>query len=234
MIKLSIIHPVLNSHEVIRRQLIHYEKQNLPDDVEIIIVDDGSDPPLVNNGLKNLSVYYTHDSRPWTWPIARNLGAKKAKGNLLFFADIDYIIPREAILMGLDLKEDRMNVRREFGVLDKDGNLTQDLDVLKQYGLPEDRIKVKGTNVSAHTNTFIMKKEVFFKMGGYREDRIGRPYPQREDGDFDRAWLKRYEKGEFNRTHDRPTVYMFPNGKFCGDVDYNPFNLFHNTSRKNK
>jgi len=45
-VKLSIIIPVLNSHEIVRRQIEHFRKMNLPDDVELIIVDDGSDPPL--------------------------------------------------------------------------------------------------------------------------------------------------------------------------------------------
>jgi hypothetical protein len=29
-------------------------------------------------------------------------------------------------------------------------------------------------------------------------------------------------------------LYMFPNGQFCGDVDYNPFSLFHELTRKTK
>ena len=45
-IRLSIIIPVLNSHEIVRRQIEHFKKMDLPDDVELIIVDDGSDPPL--------------------------------------------------------------------------------------------------------------------------------------------------------------------------------------------
>jgi len=45
-IRLSIIIPVLNSHEIVRRQIAHFEKMDLPDDIELIIVDDGSDPPL--------------------------------------------------------------------------------------------------------------------------------------------------------------------------------------------
>jgi len=45
-IKLSIIIPVLNSHEIVRRQIEHFRKMNLSDDVELIIVDDGSVPAL--------------------------------------------------------------------------------------------------------------------------------------------------------------------------------------------
>jgi len=44
--KLSIIIPVLNSHEIVRRQIEHFRKMDLSDDVELIIIDDGSDPPL--------------------------------------------------------------------------------------------------------------------------------------------------------------------------------------------
>ena len=42
--RLSIIIPVLNSHEVVRRQLLHFERIGLPPDTELILVDDGSDP----------------------------------------------------------------------------------------------------------------------------------------------------------------------------------------------
>jgi len=45
-IRLSIIIPVLNSHEIVRRQIEHFRKMNLSDDVELIIVDDGSIPSL--------------------------------------------------------------------------------------------------------------------------------------------------------------------------------------------
>ena len=44
--KLSIVIPVLDSHEVLRRQLLHFDRMKLRRDTEIIIVDDGSDPPL--------------------------------------------------------------------------------------------------------------------------------------------------------------------------------------------
>jgi len=27
-------------------------------------------------------------------------------------------------------------------------------------------------------------------------------------------------------------LLMFPNGQYCGDVDYNPFGLFHTLTRK--
>jgi len=44
--KVSVIIAVLNSHEVVRRQIEHFKKMELSSDVEIILVDDGSNPPL--------------------------------------------------------------------------------------------------------------------------------------------------------------------------------------------
>jgi len=232
--RLSIITPVLNSREIVRRHLLHYQKMDLPDSVEIIYVDDGSDPPIstVEHGLKNFRIIETHDTRPWTWALARNRGAQEARGEYLLMADIDYIIPLEAIIDSLKLTEDRMNFRREFGIIDINGVASQNLEEVLKYGLLKSRLPNRGLKVSAHTNSFVMRKDTFFQLGGYRTDCIGRPYPQGEDRDFQRKWVRAHKAGEVNRTEYRPLIYMFPNGKFCGDADYNPMGLFHTLSRK--
>lgn len=232
--KLTIVTPVLDSHEIVRRQILHYGKMNLPDDVEIIYVDDGSVPSLKDTtfpALNNFRIVETKDDREWTWAIARNLGAKEARGEYLLMCDVDYIIPREAIFAAMALKEDRMNFRREFGILNENGDFTQDLDELRKYGLLESRIRDKGVKISAHTNEYVMRKTTYFALGGYRTDLIGKPYPQGEDRCFQGVWDRAQAAGTVNRTFDRALIYMFPNGKFCGDKDYNPFGLFHKTSR---
>lgn len=231
--QLSIIVPVLNSHEIVRRQLLHYKAMNLPDDVEIIFMDDGSNPPIIDSiGVKNLRIVPTNDTREWTWAVARNSGAKIAQGKYFLMTDLDYILPRNAIEDARNFTGDKMRFKRQFGVLLEDGSFTQDLEVLKQYGLSQDRINDRGVHLPPHPNNFVMKKEVYWAMGGYVEDRIGNPYPQGEDRKFKRDWVKAVEQGKFKDHDHRPTIYMFPNGQFCGDVDYNPFNLFHNLSRK--
>ena len=40
--KCSIIIAIYNSHEIVRRQLLHFESIGIPDDMELILVDDGS------------------------------------------------------------------------------------------------------------------------------------------------------------------------------------------------
>lgn len=233
--KLSIIISILNSHEIVRRQLLHFKKMDLPDDVEIIFIDDGSDPPLIyDNGLRNFIIYPTNDKRPWTVELARNKGARVAEGKYLLMTDIDYIIPRDAIESALNLKEDKMRFKRQFGVLDENGDFTQDFDVLRFYGLLESRIQERGTNLPPHPNNFVMRKETFWMLGGYREDLVEREYPNKGDTYFKREWANAYEKGKVTMCDYRPTLYMFPNGQFCGDVDYNPFGLFHDLTRKTK
>ena len=239
--KLSIIISVLNSHEILRRQLLHFSRIGLPDDVELIIMDDGSNPPLTDTvGIPNLRIIptgNTHEpgaSTGWTVELARNQGARLARGEYLLMTDIDYIIPRAAIDGVYTLQEDKSGFHREFGILDENGILTQDLAILRKYGLNEQRIQGRGTKIPPHPNNFIMRKSTFWQLGGYREDLSSRPYPNKGDTYFKREWAKAYEAGKVTiRSADqRATLYMFPNGQFCGDVDYNPFNLFHDLTRK--
>lgn len=234
--KLSIIISILNSHEIFRRQLLHFSKMNLPEDVEFIFIDDGSDPPLelTSKAHSNVTLLFTNDKRPWTVELARNLGARMAVGEYLLMTDIDYIIPEQAIEDALLLKEDKMRFKRQFGILDEYGSFTQDLDILRSYGLLEERIQRRGTQLSPHPNNFVMRKDTFWKLGGYREDLVNREYPNKGDTYFKREWSKAYEDGKFTMCDYRPTLYMFPNGQYCGDVDYNPFGLFHDLTRKTR
>jgi glycosyltransferase involved in cell wall biosynthesis len=241
--KLSIIISVLNSHEIVRRQLLHFKRMALPGDVEIILLDDGSFPALTDTvGVPNLTIQPTGNHHAsgsvsgWTVELARNQGARMAKGEYLLMTDIDYVIPREAIETVYTLKEDKAGFHREFGVLDENGNLTQDFAELRRYGLLESRIKARGTHLPPHPNNFIMRKSTFWQLGGYREDLAGKPYPNKGDTYFKRAWAKACEAGEatIQDANLRATLYMFPNGQFCGDVDYNPFGLFHDLSRKSE
>ncbi len=232
--KVSIIITVLNSHEVLRRQLMHFERIGIPEDTEIIIVDDGSDPPLDCSWADlPLTVHQTHDKRQWTWALARNAGARLARGQYLIMVDLDHIITRELIngVRGMT-GEKHMFFWREFAVLDDDGSFIQDAGTLMEYGLTQKRIQDRGFKLSPHRNQFAMHRDLFWKLNGYAEDRVGLPYPQREDGDFSWRWDDLQAKEGIAVAKARPTLYMFPNGKYCGDVDYNPFGLFHVLSRK--
>ncbi len=229
--KLSIVIPVLNSHEVLRRQLLHFSRMGLTSDVEIIIVDDGSDPRLTNTSDLPVHIHQTNDFRPWTWALARNAGARLAQGEYLLMFDVDHIIPAYAIRFLREFTGKKVQFVREFGVLDEGGHLTQDRDVLEQYGLPKD----KGLAIGPLPNNFAIRRDLFWELGGYREDLVERPYPQGEDRAFRSVW-RTYELAHGGEGScvcpQRPRIYMFPNGKYLGDVDADPKGLFHGLSRK--
>lgn len=211
---------------------------DLPDDIEIILMDDGSDPPLPtvvtpDNEPKNLWIYPTNDKREWTVAPARNMAAKISQAPYYLMTDIDHFWLKDAVLEAYNFTEDRMAFQRYFGVLDADGNFTQDMDVLRSWGLDEERIQKRGIRCPPHTNSFCMRKEIYWQLGGYEEDRIGKQYPQMEESRFKGRFRRAVEAGEAIETKHRPLIYQFPNGRFCGDADYNPFGFFHNLSRKN-
>ena len=227
--RLSIIVPILDSHEIVRRQILHYKKMDLADDIEIIFMDDGSDPPLnKHHGLKNLTIYPTHDKRSWSWPVARNRAAEIANSEYLFMADIDYIITKQVINQVLEFRGDRMFFSRQFGVLDENGNLVNDRHTLKSYGL-KDRHFTSSNFYKGHRNNFVINKSLFNDMGGYNEDIA--PYSQIDgpDSAFKRVWNKFLRTGKaVDYSGYRPTLYMIPNGRFCAFQ----CGMFHKLSRE--
>ncbi len=240
MIKLSIIMPFLNSHELVRRQLLHFTKIGLNDlsEVELIIVDDGSDSPIVANNckLKNLIIFATNDKRPWTSSLARNRVARDvAKGETLFMIDGDYILTKKSIEVALNLQYDYLGVRRKLGILDEYGVLDYSIETLIQWGAPRWYLEAKQGKLPPHPNQYVIRKEIFLKLGGYNEKMIlANPYPQGEDNDFKKRRTRAVDSGEITMPPDdiREWIYMFPNGQYCGDLDANPFGLFHKLSRK--
>jgi len=235
-VKLSIIIPVLNSHEIVRRQLLHWDRfLPGPGEAEVLLVDDGSDPPLMLAGHYRFvtRLVRTNDTRPWTQPIARNIGAERANGEFLIFTDIDHILTREAIDIAMNFRYDYGRFKRELGVLDEDGRFSQSPEELMEYGLPE--AKARGSlRISCHTLSMIVRKSVFELTGGFPEDRTH--YPTHDDGHMKRR-LKRLEKSHNivkcpdGEQDERPTIYMIPNGRYCGERNANPQGLFHSLER---
>lgn len=239
MIRLSIIIPFLNSWEIVRRQVLWFRKLDLPDEVETIFLDDGSDPPIeIPDPPRNFRLIATNEKRPWTSSLARNTAAKLAKGAYFLMTDGDYIVTQDAVEHGLHFTGDREGFIRRFGILDENGDLKFDKPTMLQYGVNEAYFDRRNGRISPHPNNFIIRREVFDMIGGYDEDRIlNRSYPQGEDRKFKRDLIALAEQGKIQLPDrdERATIYMFPNGQFCADgcdVDYNPFNLFHTLTRK--
>lgn len=232
--KASIIISIYNSHEAVRRQILYFRKMKLPDDVEFIFVDDGSNPPLKGR-MKNLRIIRTNNKLAWTQGLGRNLGASVANGEYLLFTDIDHILSREAIEAVRTFGGDKMSFKRYVGVITTDGDFTQDMDILLDHGF---NIKRKYRNgvylyASIHGNTYAIKKSTFDLLGGYNETFSGLGYrPQighrnkAEDNDFNGRWNKWARKNNI-LPEIGPDIYMFPVGNYHVDESHNPMGLFH-------
>ena len=151
--KVSIVNAILDSPEIAKRQILHYNKIELPKDVEVIFVDDGSDPPLDLSNIEKrfrFKLYYTYDKRFWTQPAARNFGAKKARGKYCIFTDIDHIISKEVIEEARNPRADVIRFKREAGILNENGVFTQDWNELRKWGFNRG-----GLRIAPHGNSYI-------------------------------------------------------------------------------
>ena len=92
---ISIIIPSYNSKKTIELSLDSIFNQETKVEYEIIVVD-SSPNNLVDNIIKKYSKIKFIKLKEKTFPgIARNIGAKKAEGELLVFIDSDIIIPKD-------------------------------------------------------------------------------------------------------------------------------------------
>lgn len=233
--KVSIIIAIYNSHRVVVRQLRHFKKMKLPETVEIIFVDDGSFPPLSyeNCGLRNFRVLYTHNKKAWTEGLARNMGASLAKGEYLFFTDIDHILTIEAINDVLNFDGDKMVFPRFFGMLNRMGELVKDKKSVLEFGLRPDLWKRKNRLPGSggfHGNTFAIRKTLFEKMGGYAIGRCTNEYHSSIEKGINYRFERWVSKGRVKEQSVGSSIYFYPTGLSRTDGNFNAYGLFHNLS----
>ena len=133
--------------------------------VEILIVDDGSDAPAIDvprpAGLPPVRIWTFEKAAPgippWRQDAARNRAAHEAHGSWLFLSDMDHVLPTESlsVLLGLCPPAD---VVYSFQRLDAP-DLTPKVDAQGR--------------LHPHPNTYAMRKDRYWKLGGYDEEYCG-------------------------------------------------------------
>jgi hypothetical protein len=206
MKKLSLIVNVLESYPVVRRQLLHLGRILTPE-CELILVDDGSSPPLKDTCDAVAKPYdfvleSTHDRRPWTQPRARNIGASLARAPKLLFFDIDHILTEEVVGLCLGYAGDKLHWTRRPGILDEEGKVVTDRDVLLAHGLTDE-------SPGVHANSFLIRRHLFDLVGGYDERFCGR-YGG-DDIDFNARYDRLCREGRARPAEVRGEGYYYPN-----------------------
>jgi len=222
--KCSIIIAVLDSHEVVKRQINHFNNI-LTDDFEVIIVDDGSDIPITNDIDTKfpLTILYTDDKRPWSQPRARNIAAGQAQGDYVFMIDVDHFLSPENVTDAINFTDDKMVFNRRFAVLDENSEIAHDGETLIEYGCP---VKNVGRLIGANINQFIMKKEIFCNLlKGYDERFCGSHGG--DDTDLADRYGKLHREGLVNRSLRGSEIYVFP------DPGRDVKKIFHHLRWKN-
>lgn len=228
--KLSLIISVFQSYEIVRRQTLYLASMRLPVDIEIILVDDGSIPPLDGRDytLPNLRILATGNKLAWTQGLGRNLGVEHARGEYVFLTDLDHILSREALEVALVFTGKKMIFRRQIAILDEWGRLTQERAALQEWGYERESLAA-----SVHGNTFVMPRADFLALGGYAPETCTRGYhPVSKQGDdcyFNAKW-NRANRGYVPVLG--PDIYLFPIGRFHKAGDLNPFGYFHNLHQR--
>lgn len=150
--------------------------QALQEQVEIVIVDDGSPSEIAVDVITpdivmlDLKLFRVLEDRPWHQHGARNLGAHVATGEWLLMTDMDHVVPASTlteilrILPGLTKNE-----VLTFGRVDAPATLTWKADHWTEFT----RTRREDGSLKPHVNSFVVRRDRYWKVGGYDEDLCG-------------------------------------------------------------
>lgn len=118
--------------------------------LSIIVVDDGSPVPALKPYLMpNFRLFRIEVDKRWNWLAARNIGAHHAADGWLLLTDMDHVVPADtlrAIVYGL-----------------------HDPKVIYAFSRKEHT----GASIQPHSASFLMTRDLFWKIGGYDETLSG-------------------------------------------------------------
>ena len=161
---LTLVMPYYDNGEMLALQMLNWSKwpEKRRNRLKVIIVDDGSpNAPAAKVArpadLPELEIYRVKEDRPWHQHAARNLGAHVAPDGWLLMTDMDHVLTDDAA--------------RALFKKDLDEGCVYTLDRLESdTGLPTTD---RHGNPKPHPNSFVLTREMFWRIGGYDEDYCG-------------------------------------------------------------
>ncbi len=180
---ISIIIPTLNEEDYLPRLLVSIKKQDF-NDYEIIVADAGSEDKTVQIAKK----YGCEVIKGGLPAVARNKGAKVARGDLFLFLDADLVLPDGFLKTALGKFEEKKLGIATFPIL-TEGNRLDEIPY-KFYNL---WVKVTQKFLPHAAQIILAKKEIHQKIGGFdSEIKIAEDHIYvREGKKFDKfGWIK--------------------------------------------
>lgn len=154
----SIVIPAYNEEKDLGKCLFSLKKQNFAGKMEIIVVDDGSTDKTIDVARRyNVKVLTQSHGGPGK---ARNLGAKKAKGEILVFVDSDMYFDKNYVknLVLPLMKEDIIGTTHDFEVAVNTDNKWSNL-----WG----KIRVSKESAKDVKIFRAIKRKDFLRLGGF-------------------------------------------------------------------
>lgn len=144
--KLSVIIPYYEAPRMLQIHMDHLEHRGIPDDVEYLFVDDGSQEHPITEPLPHGRTFRIKQNIAWNVAGSKNLGAHEANGLWLLLTDIDRIIPQEV-----------------FDVPVNPHHYYQFRDHM-WWGAPRNKVA---------PGTTLVRKDRFWEAGGHDESDVG-------------------------------------------------------------
>lgn len=158
--KIRMVYPYYENPKMLERQIENWNRYagELRDNVRLLLIDDGSQKypaePIIKECKLPFHLYRITVDIPWNQHGARNLGAKKActeaENYWLFMSDMDVLLTAET---AFDL-------------------FSRDLDPGRYYTF-ERAFLPNLVRRKTHCNTFLVKRNTYWAVGGYDEDYCG-------------------------------------------------------------
>jgi GT2 family glycosyltransferase len=172
----SVVIPTHDRQEQVSRLIASIGE---PGAVEVVVVDDGSNPPIA---LSERGLKVVRNDRPRLLAAARNMGAANSSGEVLVFVDDDCVIARDALTPLVDALSSDPSVGIVGPVIaylsspdtiwcagSQHGKWTG-LARLRGQGAPLQAAKTLPPECDDFPCAFAMRREVFDEVGGFDED----------------------------------------------------------------
>ncbi len=184
---LSVIIPYYNAPEKLERLLSSLEKTKNAPPYEIIIVDDGSEPALGQNGYRTVRLKRNHGPA-----IARNRGVAAAKGEFVVFLDGDVEVFPDTLTEIAKVFTDDPDIVALTGVWVKEQKTKAffpNFKALRDWSYWINERDKSGYYFLFSTRIAAIKKAVFERLGGFNE---AYPAPLVEDIELTYRIARRY------------------------------------------